>query len=408
MAPPSENQPQDASAGPSSSASEQHVPRIEREALNSVVRRATRDEAVEVADWTCEQLAYTELNPVSGGVWIVRGTAGGGADDWSVVLKILRLPRGGTLPTGRPVPAGWGEEPSHHNYWRREALALASGALEDLHGVGAPRYLGTEEPSAEEVWLWMEHVKGAEETEWSTDDYAFVAHRLGRLNGSYVAGRPLPSGAWVSRNLLLGWTDDFGPAIEDLAALGPSDPALGALGSPDIRRRVLDLWEQRELLCRELERLPQTFCHLDAFPSNLLICPQDERRVIAVDWAFPGMAAVGEELVQLVVPSMILLGMDVDEGRRIQDVALDGYLHGLREAGAVVDPSDVRAAYALAAALRWVFPSVDVFGRAAEDESVRALMEQVSRRPFEQAVEHGSEVLSLLLDLADEGRAVLR
>src|SRR3712207_7779326 len=57
------------------------------------------------------------------------------------------------------------------------------------------------------------------------------------------------------------------------------------------------LWEERERFLTALDRLPQTFCHHDAFRRNLLVRrgPEGEE-LVALDWTQTGHGAVGQEL----------------------------------------------------------------------------------------------------------------
>src|SRR5207248_170211 len=74
-----------------------------RAALAGYARQALGSETAELADWHARRLAYSEVNPVSGGLYRLAGTArdGGTSVPWSLVLKVVRAPaRGLARPAG--------------------------------------------------------------------------------------------------------------------------------------------------------------------------------------------------------------------------------------------------------------------------------------------------------------------
>ncbi|MCA1725884.1 MAG: hypothetical protein LC748_16870, partial [Thermomicrobia bacterium] len=121
---------------------------LDRDSLIGPVRRALDDAAAELLDWRHEPLAYTVRNPAAGGVYRIAGHARtrGAVHPWSLILKVSHAPAGRTWPDGRVAPAGWGMNPTHSQYWRREALAYRSALLDDLPGdLIAPRCFGVDE-----------------------------------------------------------------------------------------------------------------------------------------------------------------------------------------------------------------------------------------------------------------------
>ena len=70
--------------------------------------------------------------------------------------------------------------------------------LTDLPGgIAAPRCFAVEERADDSCWLWLEVVRDAVGPRWSLADYAQAADRLGRFNGAYLAGYPLPDAGWL-------------------------------------------------------------------------------------------------------------------------------------------------------------------------------------------------------------------
>src|SRR5262249_28318610 len=122
-----------------------------------------------------------------------------------------------------------------------------------------------------------------------------------------------------------------------------------------IRDDVLRLWESHAVLMDALDRLPQTFCHMDAYRPNLFIRrnAQGIDRTVAVDWVFAGVGAVGEEIANLLAASLIWLEYDAAATGRLDTTVFSGYVEGLREAGWKEDSRLARLGYAAACALRW-------------------------------------------------------
>lgn len=387
---------------------------LNRDALTSPVRRVLADAAAEVVEWRQEPLAYTVRNPMAGGVFHVAGTARtrGAVCPWSLVCKISHAPGGRSWPDGRIAPAGWGTDPAHNQYWRREALAYRSGLLDDLPGVlVAPRCFGVDERGDDTLCLWLEAVRETAPRPWSVSRYGIAARHLGQFNGAYLAGRPLPAAPWLNRGFLRATTEE--PArVARIAPLTRAEtwahPLVRQIFPVPVAARLLRLHDEREALLALVERQPQTLCHLDAFPGNLLARENatGEPQTVALDWAFVGLAAAGEEIGHLVAWSLMIGAVDVTEAEALRAVVLDGYREGLREAGV---PDDVvHTAYAVAAvaaALRWAFSAAYHAVRPALDVQARTATEQRTGRPAEDEMARNARLVTFLLDWLDEALA---
>ena len=373
------------------------VPPIQRDMLAGPVRDALRRDTVEIVDWHCDTL-HGGYGTSSGGVFRVTGTGRDGAATvpWSVVLKVLRLQPGG-------------ETPGDSNYWRRELLAYQSGVLEHLPGgVAAPHCFAVVEQAGDSAWLWMEDIRSTCSLPWPDAEFARIARDFGAFNGAYLLGHPLPSGAWVSRSWLRAWVQPCAQGIASLPGI-VDHPRVGRVFSPTTVARIQRLWEERDSLLDALERLPQTFCHLDAFPRNLFACPDADgrERTVAVDWAFAGIGAAGEELAPLVAASLAFFEADLSRGRELEAMVLDSYLQGLHDAGWHGDQRHVRFGYTAAAALRYGLVLASIVPGALMDEHMQAWLEQEIGRPIAEIIEHWSALAHFLLDRADEARRLL-
>ncbi|MFL1675314.1 phosphotransferase family protein [Paenibacillus dendritiformis] len=304
------------------------------------VRRQLGDEAAIVGDWSCSRLGWQASNEVTGGLYRVAGTAAlaGRTLPWSFVVKLV-------------IPAA-ADEPGHYNYWRREALAYQSGLLEDLPGIRAPRCYGVEEQPDGSFRLWLEEAAGLDTQEWTATHYLNAAYRLGLFNGAYLQDWPLPDEPWLCRGWLSSWVAASEPYDDGSAWRADTweHPRLRAEFPLSAAKRFAAFDSRRADLLAGLRRLPQVFTHNDAWPPNLIW--GGDGTLTAIDWAFAGIAGVGEELGR-----MYGLCLHQSLPERLDDGAfpgmlLDAYGEGLHESGWRGPAQAVRYGFAASAGLR--------------------------------------------------------
>jgi hypothetical protein len=231
---------------------------------------------------------------------------------------------------------------------------------------------------------------------------------LGHFNGAYLVDRPLPSWTWLSS----GWLRHN---IETSASALPL--LRDSLDHPLVRRwlpgrasdRLFRLWEERDLYLDALDRLPQTLCHLDLFRRNLFArrTADGDYESVAVDWAFAGRGAVGEELVSLVLASFIFYEVGLDKAQAIEQIVFEGYLEGLRDAGWRGDSRQVRLGYAAAASLRYKFNDIGRWLAVMLDENLHAMFSDMLGRPIGEVLDQVAQVYSFSDRLADEARELM-
>jgi hypothetical protein len=368
---------------------------VEPATLASVVRAALGAPDAEVLDWRVE--------PLGGGMgailgWSalrrVAGTARRGSESlpWGVVLKAFR-------------PGAGPDDPAGSFYWQREPLVYRSGVLADLpSGLRAPRLLGAEDRPDGEVWLWLEEVPDLAGPEWPLERYGLAARHLGRFNGAYLVDRLLPADPWLPAGYLRRWVDRSSVAETALPAVR-TDPEMGKYWPEDVLARTLALWARRGELYAALERLPRTFCHGDATRGNLLAAgaPDGQAETVALDWAFAGLGAPGEEIAQLVVVSVLFGRVELGRLRELEETVHGGYVQGLRDAGWRGDERQVRLGYAAHAALRNSFLAP---GIVMPPPAQRAAFEAVVHRPYAEFLELWTDLRRYKLDRADEAWAL--
>ena len=223
---------------------------IEQATLIPLVRRNLNSEVVQVGEWSFEP-----IRKGAGGsrLYLFSGTGRDRDQDvsWTMYLKVIRP----------------GESFSDPDAAQREGLVYRSGLLDHLPGgIVAPRVFDVVTRSDDATWVWLEEIKEEIEGEWPLERYGLAARHLGQFNGAYLAGQPLPTYPWLSPGWLRGLVARYGSGIESFfdASLPPwMERAFPA----DIRERTRSLWAGRETLLDALDRLPKTFCHMDAFRS---------------------------------------------------------------------------------------------------------------------------------------------
>lgn len=393
------------------------LPQLDPSVLTMVARAALDRPAAVVNAWAppARLGAAAVFNAVSAGVYRVRGTA---ADDddrtprpWSAVLKVLRSPAGLTTPDGTTISREQAEDGSLFTYWRREALAYEEGLLADLPaGIAAPRCLAITRHSDGEIWLWLEDLAGAAE-EWPLDRYAQAARHLGTFNGAYAAGTPLPVAPWLSPAPLESWLSIvIGQVMAVLDARGLwGHPLMRAALPDETAARLHALWTDRDHFLTVRRRLPRVFCHLDAFRGNLAgrRTPAGQEETVAIDWAWMGGGALGEELGPLVVATALDGALPEGALPELEAVALEGYLHGLGEAGWCGDPRLVRLGYAATAPLRYAALLAADIALAATDDGSRTAQEARHGVAIEAVAQRRGALIAFLLDRADQARALI-
>lgn len=380
-----------------SSGSDAQFQSIDSTTLMPLVRRALDSNTVEMTNWDRQQIRGS-AGGLSGG-WGVYRFLGDARDQgqsvgWSLVLKAIRL-------------TSSSDDPSSSNYWKREVQAYQSGLLDDLpDGLAAPRCFGVQEQPDGGFWIWMEDVQDDIGSKWPLEHYGVVARHLGQFNGAYLTGKPIPSQPWLSGGWLRQWVARHAPTRDQLpSALG--HPLVRRAFPPDVAGGLLHLWAEQDRFFDALDRLPKTFCHMDAFPRNLLTrhTAEGDHQTVAIDWAFTGIGAIGEELVPLTQASLGLLMVEMDRAPELDALVFDSYLQGLRDAGWRADPRLVRLGYTATSALRYtqVFTVLDL----AFDEGRRTLWEQWFDMPAGEIADLFAELTRFLLGLADEARELM-
>jgi hypothetical protein len=370
-------------------------PDIDRATLVQTVRRALGRDRVEIGNWSC-----VPLHPGFSGAGVYRcsgtGQEAGQPVPWSLILKV---------PHHRP-----GEESSAFCYWKREALAYQSGLLAALPGgMAAPHCFSVEERPDGSHWLWLEDIRENVPDRWSPEQYVAAGHHLGAFNGAYLTDRPLPAFSWLTTEWLRSWVAQFSSLIDLLHEESTwRNPLIRAAYPDPPAADLLRLWADRERFLEALDRLPRTLCHLDAWRNNLFsrMSPEGENQTVAIDWAFTGIGAAGEEINALVWGTLGSFELEPEEARALDPLVFEGYLAGLRAAGWQGDARQARFGYVASSPLRYGLVS-GLFGLSVALGNNQGAVEQRFKRPMEAIMKFWAAMTHLLLDLAEEARELL-
>ncbi|MDQ5825748.1 MAG: hypothetical protein M3441_16260 [Chloroflexota bacterium] len=374
-------------------------PAVEWAAVAEVASHALGSNTAKLTDWRMETVG-ADMGQATGGVYRVAGGAleGGVELPWSAMLKIVSL--------GAPEANSPFADEAHPLYWKREVLAYTSGLLDDLPGgIAAPRFYGAIEQEDGAVWLWLEEVKDSGTRKWGLEEYAHAALCLGRFNGAYLAGHPVPSYSWLVRTGSPRGVLEHNAWVRDVIAVAGTwnQPLMRSAFPVPVVERLLKLWAGREVLLGALDRMPQTFCHLDAWRRNMFAGAdaKGSARLTLIDWAYPGFGAISTDAGDLFGESFCLSELGDTEASILDEAIFGGYLEGLREAGWRGDADEVRFAFAAFCALKHLF-MIFISVRDVQDGSQQAVWERLFGRSFDEFIHRQSKLLYYLLDLSDE------
>ena len=333
-----------------------------------------------------EPLRHGQANAATGGIWRVRGP------DGTAIVKVARHPPQTDAPKAFPTS----NEPTHWNYWRREAFAYETGLAATAYagaGITAPALLEAGTRPDGGVELWLADVGGTGGFDWPVPRLARFARELGAAQARW-AGR-VPAVPWLSRRWLAQYV------AEAPNWVGPVDPAVWdhpnvAPWPEPVRARLRELWAGRARMLAVAEAAEHTLCHLDVWPANLA---DTAGTSVLLDWAFVGEGAVGEDLANLVVDCFTDGLMDMAVLPELTEVAVDGYLAGLRDAGWAGSDDAIRAAVHASGAAKYSWFGPAMAARAACGDLGRS-----SYRQDTSAAEAIQRLIPLVTLIADWGR----
>ncbi len=358
--------------------------------LTEIARIATDDPGLEVASWDYEPV-HGGFGGAIGGTALYRFSIAATAGQCcSIILKILYQ---------RPN----GQEQSPY-YWKREYEIYKSGVLHDMpEGSFVPPRVFALEDLGDVSWIWMEYIADIK-GEWSLVDYAEFAERLGRFNGAWLTGLPLPRAEWLPLN----WHSAIVPALTDTFSQLDQllENPLAQLTLPmHAKAEIESIWRDRDNFRGALAGLPRTFCHNDAFRRNILY---REEEVVLIDWALAGVGAIGEDLVSLVAVSLYYEGFTQAYADELDEVVFASYVRGLRQAGWRGDQRLARIGYTCGMTLRGLAGVKQDINQLADESRSQQLKMTHRSKDLEKLASFFAEIRRFrLLKMAREARSLL-
>ncbi len=308
--------------------------RITSDYLSGLARTATGDPAYVAATWQSA---------------VVRGGFGGAIGGTALFRYTLRSDAGGTVSLILKIlQRRSGETEQSPYYWKREFEIYRAGLLDDMtfSSFAMPQIFLVED-LGDACWIWMEDITDAK-ADWSLEDYADIAGRLGRFNGAWLRGAKLPRAKWLSAN----WHSAIVPALADTFKQLDhllENPLAQVTLPLEAKEEIVAIWRDREIFRRALTELPRTFCHFDAFRRNFLV---RHGKVFLIDWALAGIGGPGEDLVSPVALSLYYEGFKQADALQLDELVFASYVSGLREAGWRGDARLARIGYTCGMTLR--------------------------------------------------------
>jgi hypothetical protein len=273
--------------------------------------------SIDEAAVSCESVYANPVAGATAGIWRMRS-----ANGWSAIVKVLR-----DSDAGSP---NWqsGATEDHWFYWKREATAYQSGALDGLSGrLRAARCFGVFDRPDGSAAVWLEDLGSARPAaDWSMDRYREAAFALGVAQARYT--RPLDD-AWMAHRFLRRYVDrrqDLDHLIGDDAAW--KGPLVSRYLLP-LRDQIAELRRTTNELVAVVESGPTTLCHLDLHPGNLFAVGDE---TVLIDWAFVGPGSIGEDVGSLIFDAVLDFFVSPDALIDLERGLSDGYLDGLRAA----------------------------------------------------------------------------
>jgi hypothetical protein len=331
---------------------------------------------------------YEPVASASSGIWRVR------MGERSAILKLVAHSN-----VGHP---NWrsGQGRSHWYYWRREVLAYETGLLGSLTGgLRAPICHLVSSRDDDSVALWLEDLHSASATLWPLERYGSAARHLGQMQGAFLDADHLGDHDWLSHDWLRSYLRqrDGDLHLVDRTDIW-NDPRLASWFPDPPIARLEAMRRDQSVFLDALDGLPRTLCHLDLHPANLF--GDDVGSTTAVDWAFVGVGAIGEDAGNLVPDAVLDFHVDPARIDDLYAIVADGYAAGLRDVGWRGPDSRVRLGMAstIAAKYAWIGPAIL---RAVSENG-----EHLNRRPIDESLSWWVPTVRFLLDRADEARGL--
>lgn len=302
-----------------------------------------------------------------------------GADVTSIVVKVARSPRHSPLWNG--IPPAFQEQVMHELPWRMEADVYRSPLAALLpDGLRFPAVYALEELEDDRLAMWIEDIE-ERPGPWVRSDYIVAARALGRLAGRLPADAVPPDVPVQPRDLAPYFfgrvTHGTLPFLFDDATW--SHPLIAPVVDGQLRADLEALASQGPLLLEGLSRLPRTLSHGDACPQNLLRPAHVPETVVAIDWTFAGICAVGMDAAQLLAGHAESGELDPAELPGLLRDIVSAYEAGLVEEGVHLDADDIWFGVVASLVIRSAFTALPIEMLERPPDSAQRFFERRAR-----------------------------
>jgi hypothetical protein len=272
----------------------------------------------------------------------------------------------------------------------------------------APRCFDVIQYAANEFWLWLEDAGEAEQVRWSTERYRLIAGHIGQFTGEGLQNKAWLANAWLGKDLHRAQAHEMQSIFVEQLPRVQDDPLVQRFLPTDTTQRIMALWHDREIFFGALDRLPQTVCHRDACHVNLFSRQALDGAIqtVAIDWEDVAQGAVGEDLVSLVIVSLLSNHIAFSDSLEFDALVFEKYLQGLRDRGWTGDPKSVRLGYT-AACIRYGLALVHYIVGFAGDEKRRSQHQEGTGQPIEETANQWAGIYRFILGRTDEARRLI-
>jgi hypothetical protein len=259
-----------------------------------------------------------------------------------------------------------------------------------------------------EFWLWLEDVGEAEPVNWSTERYSLMARHIGQFNGECLQNRTWQANSWLGKDLQRVQAHEMQSIFVEQLPQVQLYPLVQRFLPVDTAQRVIALWHDREIFYTALDRLPQTVCHRDACHVNLFTRQDVDGagQTVAIDWEDVAQGAAGEDLVSLVIVSLLSNHIALSDSLEFDALVFESYLKGLRDSGWSGDPQLVRLGYT-AGCIRYGLALVHYIVSFAVDDEHRSYHQKRTGQPIEETADQWAGVYRFILGRTDEARRLM-
>lgn len=319
---------------------------ISKEVLKPIVKKVLnieQREDIHINSWEMKEFKVGTV----GEVYIVEGDCFYSDNEskkkinWDVVLKIQKK---------------W-DRIGDPESWKREFLMYHNNIFEKLpNNLSAPKCYEMKIEN-NEVWLWLENIKGTSNKDISIDDYEIIAKNIGQYQGKVNSEKDNNMYSWMSSRYwyaitLVNWcTVGILHLDDEMNNIDKRELDLSTIDS------LYTIWNIKDELLDIMNKLPKTLCHRDFHPANIFITKEKgkESNITLIDWDCVGIGVLGEDIADLLGETLTYYDFDLRKASDLMDIIFSNYMTGLREVNCNVEEELVRLGYTMCFILHWGF-----------------------------------------------------